>query len=513
MARYAAIDIGSNSIRMLAAEAVAGQALKVLAEDRQVTRLGESVFRQGRLSDDAMTLAVQVLTRMAQSYQKLDVMAVRAVATSAVRDSSNQAQFLQRASFAIGSPVEIVSGQEEARLIHLGVEARWPQGARRVLIVDIGGGSAEFIVAQGGALERAVSKPLGAVRLTEVFLPSNPPTPVELHRLTEFVDEKLHTVVASIGARRCDRVIATSASAAAVVCAINRVPRAKRETADRLRAATRQVRKLFRELSAMDLAARRRVPGIGPRRAEIIVPGALVFLRTLETYSAPSMYYLAAGVRDGIVADLAARGAGSELARLSREQRRMVEEMARRYGVALPHARRVAQLAHSLFIALEPLHRLPAAQGKLLEAAAYLHDVGHYVSDTGHHKHSAYVVANSDMPGFNAAERRTISLLCRYHRKSMPQARHEGFSTLNPETRRTVQLMVPLLRLADSFDRSHEQRVERVQCHLRDGQVLIEAAAAGSADIDLEVWAAERIAPAFRESYVRDLLIVKGKQR
>src|SRR5579871_6660498 len=175
MPRYAAVDIGSNSVRMMAAEVSVGGRTQILAEDRQVTRLGASVFRNGRIGQDAMQFVCENLTRMGQIYKKLDVVGVRAVATSAVRDAGNQREFIERAAKALGSPVEIISGQEEARLIHLGVLARWPQAGKRVLMVDVGGGSAEVILSEHGVLSEAFSKPLGAVRLTEVFLRTDPP--------------------------------------------------------------------------------------------------------------------------------------------------------------------------------------------------------------------------------------------------------------------------------------------------------------------------------------------------
>jgi exopolyphosphatase/guanosine-5'-triphosphate,3'-diphosphate pyrophosphatase len=295
-----------------------------------------------------------------------------------------------------------------------------------------------------------------------------------------------------------------------VVCAIGRVSRARRESADRLRATSAQIRKFYKEISSLDLEGRRRVQGIGPRRAEIIVAGAAVFLRVVENLQLPSLYYSAAGVRDGIVADLAARGVGRELVRLNRDQRRRVQELARHFGVSIPHARKVADLAVSLFEGLQPLHKLTPDHGKLLEAAAYLHDTGHYVSDTGHHKHSYYLVANSDLAGFTDAERLQIALLCRFHRKSMPAPRHSEFQALDPEARRGVTLLTPLLRVADSLDRSHDQRVDSIECRLNDGVAQIDLESA--VDTDLEVWAAERAADAFRQVYSCELVLSKSRR-
>src|SRR5579863_616381 len=317
MARYAAIDIGSNSIRMEAAEVVPRGPAKILASDRFVTRLGESVFRTGKVSEEALDLVSRVLAGMAQQYRKLNVVGVRAVATSAIRDASNQEEFLGKASEAIAAPVEIISGQEEARLIHLGVQSRWPHPKQRFLIVDIGGGSVELILSENERMAKAFSKPLGALRLQELFLRTDPARNRDLHRLDEYIEDRIGSAIRRLGSTHIDRVIGTSATASAVVCAVNRIPRARRDESDRKRAATTQIRKFYREISTLDIDARQKIVGIGPRRAEIIIPGTAVLLHVLDALHQPALFYSAAGVRDGIIADLATRGADRGLSQLS----------------------------------------------------------------------------------------------------------------------------------------------------------------------------------------------------
>jgi len=328
MPRYAAIDIGSKlhsnargRDRSLATPA------KILAAERQVTRLGGRGFPRWPHHSRRDRAGLQYSCADGPGLPGVECVAVRAVATSAVRDASNQQEFLERAGEALSLPVEIISGQEEARLIHQGVQARWPQGDKRVLIVDVGGGSAELIVSDRGVLVEGFSKPLGAVRLTEAFLKSDPPLPLELHRMNEYIEEKLKTPLRRIGAGPFERVIATSATAAAIVCSLNRVARSRRDDADRLKASGAQIRKFYGQVRSLDAAGRRKIQGIGPRRAELIVAGAAVFLRILELFHQPALHYSAAGVRDGIIADLAARGVGRELTMLDREQRRFVEQM------------------------------------------------------------------------------------------------------------------------------------------------------------------------------------------
>ncbi len=513
MPQYAAVDIGSNSVRLLVADAAQAQPVPRivrLAEDRQVTRLGQSVFETGAISAKAIEGTCQVLERMRGIWQRYDVVGLRVVATSATRDASNQAEFLERAAAAIGANVETISGQEEARLVQLGVQAVWPHPQQRILIVDVGGGSAELILSDHGRMVAGYSRPLGAVRLQTTFLQeTDPPTPQQLRRMRDFIDQKLSVALPRLSGREFARVIGTSASAAAVVCAANRVTRAKRDAADRLKASRAQIRRLFQDLAAKDLDARRKVIGIGPRRAEIVVPGAAVFLAVLESLNLPAMYYSSAGVRDGIIADLSQRRVGREFSSLAKDQRAVVETTAKRYGVDVRHARKLAEFSNGLFTSLEPLHRLPPFFGKLLEAACYLCDIGHFVSDTSHHKHSHYIVSNSDLASFTDTERNLIALLCRYHRKALPTLRHTDFQLLPIEARRALLLLIPILRMVDGLDRSRSQRVESVGCELTGDSVVL-TLRSGS-ETNLEQWSVEQVAAPFRQIYERNLRVVVEK--
>jgi exopolyphosphatase / guanosine-5'-triphosphate,3'-diphosphate pyrophosphatase len=505
MPRYAAIDIGSNSIRMLAAETSPKGEFRELASSRNVVRLGENVFREGRLSPAAMDLACQTLGGMAEEYRKLDVLGVRAVGTSAIRDATNRAEFLARATQILGTPVEVISGLEEARLIYLGVQARWPQPRQRVVICDIGGGSAELILSEGGRMIDAFSRPLGAVRLTEMFLKSDPADPRELARMEKYIQERIEGAVKRIGAGPIERMVATSATAAAAVCTANGVRRTKRAMADRFLASAAQIRHLYADVAHRNLESRSKMTGIGPRRAEIIVAGVAVLNEVMRSLEVPRLYYSAAGVRDGIIADLAHRRVGREPDRLDADERRVVRGLGRRFGTAPLHARKVAQLAAMLFEGLHSLHRLPPSHGRILEGAAYLFNIGHYISDSRHHKHSLYLILNSDMPGFTDRERMAIANLGRYHRKSMPQPTHPEFQALDPEMRTAVVLLAPLLRIAVALDQSQEQKVERVEISIQEKAV--ELRLVSDRDTDIEQWHASRAADIFRDVYGKQLLI------
>jgi exopolyphosphatase/guanosine-5'-triphosphate,3'-diphosphate pyrophosphatase len=494
---------------MQAAEVAPDGTLKVVASDRQVTRLGESVFRTGRISPAAIEFACDVLASMAQKYKAANAVAVRAVGTSALRDAGNKDEFLRRASEVLATHVEVISGLEEARLIFMGVQARWPYPKGRLLVIDVGGGSAEVIVGENGHLAEAYSKKIGAVRMREVFLKSEPPAKLELAQLQEYIEQRLESVIRRLQPKPIDRAITTSGTAAAIMCAVHHISRSKRDKVDRLRASKSQVRSFFDKIASRDLEGRRKVTGIGPRRAEIIIPGTAVLLHVMAALRLPALHYSAAGLRDGIIADLARRGVGRKPARLDADRREVVTGMARRYAVEMNHVRKVAQTATQLFESTEPLHRLAPQYGGLLEAAAYLYDIGHYVSDTKHHRHSAYLVANSDLPGFTERERYILASLCRHHRKAMPGPSSADFQALDPEAKRAVLLLTPLLRLSAAIDQTHEQRVRSIDCSVQNGAVRV--VLHSNSDVKLEKWAAEQVGDAFRQVYQSALFVDKGK--
>lgn len=404
-----------------------------------------------------------------------------------------------RASEAIGAPVQIISGREEARLIHLGVQVRWPQPEKHVLLLDVGGGSAEVVASEDGEILYSTSIPLGAVRLTGNFLRHDPPQREEIVALEEYIEQQFAAARRRLAPPGQARAIGTSATAAAVVCAVNRIKSSDREEADGRRARSKEIRRLYSRLISLDRAGRQRIPGIGPRRAEIITAGAAVLLYFVEHFTRGALYYSAAGLRDGVIADLAAHRVAAADFTLDKERRRVVVDVARHYGVPLAHARQVAKLARSLFLGLASLHRLHVFAARCLEAAAYLHDVGHYVSSTRHHRHSYYLVANSDLPGFTDREQLIIATICRYHRKALPTGDHDEFRLLKPEERKAVLQLAPLLRIADGLDRGHRQLVESISCQVKaeETRILVE----GRPGIELDLWAAREAAAAFGEVY------------
>jgi exopolyphosphatase/guanosine-5'-triphosphate,3'-diphosphate pyrophosphatase len=310
MPRYAAIDAGSNSIRLLIADVDALGRINPIHVDREVVRLGSGVFRNGRLSASATGLAERVFQRMAGAIERHRVSSVRAVGTSAVRDASNRDAFTASASNILGCPLEVIGGLEEARLVQLGVAAHWPHEHERLLIIDIGGGSVQLILSDRERFAAGTSLPLGAVRLTEMFLGDDPPREADVARLRLHIREQMAGAVDHLARAAVHRVVATSATAGAIVCAVHQIKRSQRQHADRLGASAQQIGELLRELVDQDVQGRESVVGVGRRRAEIIVAGVAALDGIMGSLRLPKLQYSTAGVRDGIIADLALRGAG-----------------------------------------------------------------------------------------------------------------------------------------------------------------------------------------------------------
>src|SRR5258707_14296334 len=297
MPTFAAIDIGSNSVRLKISRLQAGR-LKEIHEDREVTRLGEGVFSGGLLSPEAMSETVRVLRRFHRATQECGTDSVKVVATAALRDARNSRTFLEWVRSTTGWTIEIISGLEEARLIHLGIVSTSRLGAHSVLMLDLGGGSCELTLSREGQIRDTVSLPLRAVRLTGEFLQHDPPRKSELKRLQAFVARAITRIQDRIKSARVGAVIATSGTAAALVGAASHLAR-PRKSRPATYATREMIHRIAKELTRLTLEQRQKVPGIGPRRAEIICAGAVVYAELLERCHLGGFCDSALGLRDG----------------------------------------------------------------------------------------------------------------------------------------------------------------------------------------------------------------------
>ena len=504
---FAAVDIGSNSVRLKVAR-LRGRKLQAIHEDREVTRLGEGVFRSNFLSPESMAGTVKVLRRFHRTVQRLGTDSIRVVATSALRDARNSQAFLEWVRSATGWTVEVISGLEEGRLIHLGLVSNLRLQAASVLMIDLGGGSCELTVSKRGHIRETVSLPLGAVRLTNEFLGHDPPRKGELTRLRSFVAREVGRVSGRILAARVQAAIATSGTAAALAAAASHLlrPTGKART---LVVSAREVRQLAKSISRLSLEQRRKIEGIGPRRAEIIVGGALVYQELVERCQLKSFRYSPLGLRDGLLAQMAAeydRGTRSGR-QIESERWDSIQHALHHYHVDPHHALQVRASAMELFSALKSLHHLPTEYREWLSAAAMLYEVGDFVNRNGRHRHAHYIISNSELLGYTPEQRRIIAGIARYLGKSRPTPADSPMKGLPPLEQEHVAKASMLLRLARAMNLGRSRAVQRSRVAIRSGNVRLTLVAHRRVGVDLELWAIERDADYFREVFGRELSV------
>jgi exopolyphosphatase/guanosine-5'-triphosphate,3'-diphosphate pyrophosphatase len=526
MPTFAAIDIGSNSCRLKIAKVVAHQ-LKTLAEDREVTRLGASVFESGLVSPEAMAATLRALKRFQRAVQLHGADQVRVVATAAMRDARNALAFQEWVKAETGWKMEIISGLEEARLIHLGVMGVGATGGEpgvggRVLLVDLGGGSCEITLSEHKRIKETVSVPLGAVRLTQEFLAEDPAPEEGLVRMRRLIERELLQALRKIQPAGVSLAIATSGTAAALSGAVAAGGKAAGKSVGRAASAkvaggirsaalagmapTGAVRKLAAKLAGMTLPEREAVPGIGPRRAEIIVAGACVFSELLESFGLPGFRYSPLGLGDGILAQMLAEQDARATAHLEFEHERWesVLATARRYGVDPKQAEPVRGHAVQLFRELKTLHQLPPEYENWLAAAALLRDTGKFINHQGHHRHTQYIVSSSEIYGYTQLQRTVVSAIARYLGKSRPQPGDRALRNIPAEEHKNVDRAVVLLRLAVALNQDRASDVLRVSAKVYPKRIYLELEP-GRTGAELELWSVRKEAGYFREVFGREL--------
>ncbi|MGB0121821.1 MAG: Ppx/GppA phosphatase family protein, partial [Silvibacterium sp.] len=474
MQTFAAIDIGSNSCRLKIARVVQHR-LRVVHEDREVTRLGASVFEAGLVSPDAMAATLRALKRFYKAVQMHGANQVRAVATSAMRDARNGRAFLAWVKDETGWDVEIISGLEEGRLIHRGVMNNEPGVAGRCLLIDVGGGSCEVSLSARKRIVETVSLPLGAVRLTQEFLKSDPATKDEIARMKKLIARELRRASRRIDSARVQTVVATSGTAAALSAA-SRAARRTRGAERGYFTPVGDIQKFASKLTKMNNTARSAVAGIGPRRSEIIVAGAHVYSELLEHFALRGLRYSDMGLRDGILAQMLAESDARTSAHQQYERDRWeaVLEICRRYGVDLKLAEPVRAHAAQLFRDLAAIHELPPEYETWLEAAAMLRDIGKFMNYQGHHRHAQYIIANSEVFGFTATQRVVTSAIARYIGKSRPEPQGRTMRQVPVEEHEHVRRAVVLLRLAVALNQDRASDILQMRARVYPKRVLLE---------------------------------------
>lgn len=498
----AAIDVGTNSFHLVIARMRTGGGFDIVTREKEVVRLGHGGGEMKHLQPEAIGRGLAALERMARLAESQGAQ-LRAVATSAVREARNAHDFLDAAR-AVGINIEVISGVEEARLIHLGVLQAVPYFDRRMLLVDIGGGSTEVLVGEHGQTLTARSFKLGAVRLTDRFFPEGVVTPESLEECRSYVRAALTTYEREIRRTGFDCAVVSSGTAEAVARMVH---------LDRADAPLRTYncftfgidsvhRAVERLVAAPSTRARAEIPGVDDQRADIIVAGAVILETVCEAFGVEELTFSECALREGVLLDTFERMAGGGLQHLRNVAMRSVRHLAERCDDDLAHSAHVANLALQIFDGTQDIHGLDPTCRDYLEAAALLANVGLVISHSKHHLHSYYVIRNTDdLTGFTDHEIEIVALVARYHRKSEPKASHPEFGQLEPEWQRVVRVLAGILRVAIGLDRSHDQRITTVTMR-RDGHRLVADlhAKRGTPTLDLECYAASERGDLFEDA-------------
>jgi exopolyphosphatase/guanosine-5'-triphosphate,3'-diphosphate pyrophosphatase len=483
--RVGCVDMGSNAIRCLVAEFVNESQYAPLVSDRVPVRLGHGAYLSGRLDEGAMDAAIRALAAFRDQMRALEVEHYRAVATSAVREAKNGDAFADRVRDEAGIDLEPISGSEEARLVHLAVASRLPLGRRRWLLADLGGGSVEVSLVDQHGTFWSESHTMGSVRLLEELTEAGA-DPGRFRRLLEEYVSALR-VPATVGTGRIAGYVATGGNieTLAKLAGAETDPEVSRLNVDSLRAVIEQLARL---------SYRERVAELGLRedRADVVLPAALVYLRLAELCGVDSILVPHVGVKEGVLLDLVSRLVRSRdhADRLGREVLAGAVTVGRKYLFDEAHSRHVAELALELFDQLRPLHNLAGSDRKILQAAALLHDIGQFVSFKGHHKHSLYLLSNTELPTLSQREMRLVANVARYHRGAPPTPNHPAFAELSDVDQQRVIRLAALLRVADSLDRDHVQRVAELQARISTGWVTLHLD--GQGGMLLEGWSLKK---------------------
>lgn len=492
---HAAIDIGTNSIHLLVARSTPAQRFEVLAQEKEVVRLGHGTGDMVELADDAVDRGIAALRRFRQVAEIWDA-DITAVATSAVREAENHDVFIRRAHDEADIQVEIISGVEEARLIHVGVLHALPVYDQRLLVVDIGGGSTELLVGHRAEVLGARSLKLGAIRLTERFFPDERLDPASVEACRRYVAAFLQPAARELAAHGfevaagCSGTIETLAAMAVASRGDDPTRPLNNETvtAAELDAAIDAL------LAAPTARARAKLPGMDAKRADIIVAGALVLEGVVRAMGIEELRISSYALREGVLLDRLRHLGDASLRHLSNLRRASVLQVAEALDPDLEHSAHLTELALSIFDQTQHLHGLGDLHRELLEAAGLLHNVGLFINHSAHHKHSYYVIRNSErLLGFTDHEIELIAVVARYHRKSDPRPRHPEFSGLSKSDRRVVSVLAGILRIAIGLDRTHSSIVEAVRVEQRHERLVIAAVPVPGTDVSLELYsAAER---------------------
>ena len=508
-----AIDVGTNSFHLVVARVDEKGLFKVLTREKEVVRLGKSSRDMKYISKDAISRALSTLNRFKLICDSYKSQKIRAVATSAVREALNRDDFINKVYEETGIEIEVISGYEEARLIYLGVLQALSVYDKRILLIDIGGGSTEFLIGERGNIEYGNSIKIGAVRLTHRFFKDKRIKKNEINDARLYVRSAINPITRRIKDKEFDIAVGTSGTITNIGSIIHAEENQHNNELLNINNYSYKRESLLNAvkkiLKAETNSERNKIPGLDSTRADIITAGAIILEQIFLELNLKKITLSNFALREGIILDTINKERGSEqLNFLSDVRYNSVINLAENSGYDRKHCEQVLRLGCKIFDFLKNKYDLNEKDKEYLEAASILHDVGHCISHSQHHKHSYYLIRNSEMLGFNDNEIEIIANIARYHRKSSPKQKHEGFDRLSSKDKDKVRKLAGILRIADGFDRGHNSVVKDIELEFSGKTLSIYISTYDDKDSTLEVWGANMRKELFEEFFGIELKIL-----
>ena len=493
--RIASIDAGSNAIRFVAAEFTSPASYSVLTAVRIPVRLGKSVFFSGRLESETMNAAITGLKAVMECMSQFNVTMYRAVATSAVRESVNGDIFLKRIRKETGIDMNIINGSEEARYVYRAVSEKFPFSKRQYALADLGGGSLEVSLCDDSGILRSESYGMGAVRLMETLADADG----NIEQFGRILAE--YTATFNIIGLEHKREIAGLIATGGNIEALARLASSPKDKSGIASLNTEKLQSIIDDVAQLSIKDRMGKLGLKEDRADVILPAALVYLRLAEIFGVKKILVPFVGLKDGILLDIIDEMTDHETRSAKIERKKMSGAMAlgRQYLFDERHGLQVAKLSVSLFDQTAGVHGFGEEERQMLFTAGVLHDIGMFVSCRRHHKHSMYLISQSDIPGFTPRQIQIIAHIARYHRKGEPSAKHASFSAMPQEDKTLVEKLSAFLRIGDALDREHLQNVISITSSVKGNALSLQIR--GKNDLLLERWALGKKAAWFEKVF------------
>jgi exopolyphosphatase/guanosine-5'-triphosphate,3'-diphosphate pyrophosphatase len=506
--RIGALDLGSNSFHLLVADVHPDGTFESITREKDMLRLGDEVARDGRISDTTVTRVVESARHLKQLADASGATEVIAKATSAIRSAANGSEVVDQIETATDINVEVINGQEEARLIFGAIRASVVIDPSPALCIDLGGGSVELMVGDANRLLWVTSLNLGVGRLTARFVRSDPPSKSERHALEAYLRGSLEPVAEEVAHFSPQMVVGSSgtlsdlaAMAAAFQTGVE--PRSRNQ----LTVRRDDFLALHERIVRAKVSDRRRMPGLEVKRAELVVAGSTFLAIAMDVFGFEQITISEWSLREGIILDAVGHHDPDDWSDDPYALRRAaVASLARRCQSDSDHTRNVLRIALELFDATQDLHRLTPSDRELLEYAVLLHDIGQHVSRQGHHRHAAYLVEHAHLRGFSPGEVTFLAALVRHHRRGDPKPSEPLYGALNHRDRDRVRKLAAILRVADGLDRGRRGAVTQVSTQITDNLVLLRVRAQD--DAELELWATRRRRDLFEKVFDRELEVV-----